>query len=415
MERKYCKRWLQPLLSRKTKDHPVVIVTGARQVGKTTLLKEEFPNWNYLTLDDYDLLAHLKKDPEFILSSKQPLILDEVQRLPELFVVVKKIIDQHPEFRFILSGSANLLLMEKVSESLAGRAVFLELGPLTQGEINALAPSQFLESLLKRNDFSFERSYLSCKDLLFWGWHGGMPQIYQRKNREAIIEWFEGYISTYLEKDLRQLSQIDNLTDFRHLMIGSALRSGNLLNISQLGRDVGLKQPTAHRYMNLLEVSGLVFRLPAYAINRGKRLVKSPKIMWIDSGIAAFLCGFYSPEDLEKSREWGGILECFVFHHLKQLANLITPSPHIHYWRTVSGNEVDFVIEYGKSLIGIEVKSSSRVSYGDIVNLKQFLNEYPNAKAGIVFHCGDQVEQFAKNIFALPISGLWSGGVAPAV
>ena len=136
--KRYRNRWLLPELVRKTKDNPVVVVTGARQVGKTTLLQEEFPDWNYLTLDDYELLAQLKRDPEFVFSSKQPLILDEIQRLPELFLTIKKIVDNDPDVRFILSGSANLLLMKQVSESLAGRAVFLELGPLTQGEILGL-------------------------------------------------------------------------------------------------------------------------------------------------------------------------------------------------------------------------------------------------------------------------------------
>ncbi len=406
--KKYRKRWLLPELVRKTKDNPVVVVTGARQVGKTTLLQEEFSDWNYLTLDDYDLLAQLKRDPEFVFSSKQPLIIDEIQRLPELFLTIKKVVDNNPDFRFILSGSANLLLMKQVSESLAGRAVFLELGPLTQGEILGLNPPNFLDDLLQANFSSFERSYPTCDDLIFWVWHGGMPQIYQRKNPEAIIEWFEGYVTTYLEKDLRQLSQIDNLADFRQLMIASALRSGQLLNISELGRDVGLKQPTTHRYINLLEVSGLFFRLPAYSINMGKRLVKSSKIMLLDSGLAAYLAGLYSPDDLGKSREWGGMLECFVFHHLKQLASLITPRPHIHYWRTAAGNEVDFVIEYGQVLVGIEVKSASRVTYGDTLQLQRFLKEYPNAKAGVVLHKGSQVEQLAKNVFAFPITVLWS-------
>ncbi len=404
----YCNRWLQPLLQRKTKDHPVVVVTGARQVGKTTLLKEEFPTWNYLTLDDFDLMAQLKKDPEFILSNKQPLILDEIQRLPELFLVIKKIVDEHPSSRFILSGSANLLLMNHVSESLAGRAVFLDLGPLTQGEILKLPPSNFLQNLLDGKKSSLICSYESCKDLSHKVWRGGMPRIYNQKNAEVIIEWFEGYLRTYLEKDLKQLSQIDYLADFRQLMIASALRCGNILNLSQFGCDVGLKQPTAHRYMNLLEISGLVFRLPAYAVNRGKRLIKRPKIMWLDSGLASFLSGHYSANDLKSSREWGGILECFAFHHLKQLASLLVPNPLIHYWRTSAGQEVDFVIEQGKKLTAIEIKSATKVRYGDTLPMQTFLKDYPQAKIGVILHSGEQVEEIVKGIFALPLSALWS-------
>lgn len=136
--------------------------------------------------------------------------------------------------------------------------------------------------------------------------------------------------------------------------------------------------------------------------------MKSPKIVWLDSGLASYLSGHYSPEDLEQSREWGGILESFVFHQLKQLANLIVPSPHIHHWRTTGGEEVDFVIEHGQSLVAIEVKSASRVTYSDIGHLQQFLDEYPSTKAGVILHSGKQVEQLAKKVFALPFSVLWN-------
>lgn len=405
--KKYCTRWIQPLLQRKVKEHSAVILTGARQVGKTTLLKEEFPDWHYLTLDDYNLVSQLKKDPEFILTSRQPLILDEIQRMPELFITLKKVIDENRGFHFLLSGSAQLLLMEKISESLAGRAVFLELGPMTQGEMLGLPVPSFLENLLKGDFSSIDYLYPPCDDLSFRAWHGGMPQIYQRNQLNSIIEWFEGYLTTYLEKDLRQLSQIDNLTDFRQLMIASALRNGNIMNISEMGRDIGLKQPTAHRYVNLLEVSSLIFRLPAYSVSRGKRLVKSPKIMWFDSGLAAYLSGHYSPEGLEQSREWGGILECFAFQQLKQLTLQLTPKPHLYYWRTAAGNEVDFVIEQGQTLLAIEINSGRRVNYQDTLNLQQFIEEYPTTKAGIILYGGHRVEQFAKNIFALPLSALW--------
>ena len=278
---------------------------------------------------------------------------------------------------------------------------------MSQGEILGFNPPTLLKKLFE-GDFSFSKvSYPSCENICSRVWHGGMPQIYQRKDREAIVEWFEGYVTTYLEKDLRQLSQIENLSDFRQLMVASALRAGDLLNISDIGRDIGVKQPTAHRYMNLLEVSGLLFRLPAYSVNRGKRLVKSPKIMWIDSGIASFLAGHYTVDDLESSREWGGLLESFVFQQLKQLTGLMTPTPHILYWRTAAGQEVDFVIEQGQTLVGIEVKSAARVTHSDTLPLQQFLEDYPNAKAGVIFHKGDQVEEIARNIFALPISSLW--------
>lgn len=401
----YCKRWIQPLLLRKIKDHPIVVVTGARQVGKTTLLKEEFPDWNYLTLDDYHTRALLERDPEFILTEKQPLILDEVQRFPELFITLKKIVDENPGHRFILSGSANLLLMEQVVESLAGRAVFLELGPLTEGEILGKKPPLFFEHALKGKLAIDELP--SCEKLDFSVWHGGMPQIYQKKNKATIIEWFEGYVKTYLEKDLRQLSQIDNLSDFRQLMIGSALRCGKLLNISEIGRDVGIKQPTAHRYMNLLEVSGLVHRLPAYAINRGQRLTKSSKLMWIDTGLACYLSGFYSLEEVRKSREWGSLLECFVFHQLKQLAALMTPCPRFYYWRTDIGREVDFVVEYGQHLIAIEVKASSNIGKNDIQNLDYFLKTYPQTKIGILLYGGQHILQLGKHLYAAPISILF--------
>ena len=408
-EKNYHKRWLAPIIREAVKGTPVTILTGARQVGKTSLLQQEFSTgWRYLTLDDLDLLEQCKRSPEIVLSSEEPTIFDEAQRAPELFIAIKRIVDQDRSRRFILSGSANLLLMKQVSESLAGRSVFFELAPLTQGELLHHSPPNFLTRCFSADlTFKVKKDNSKSAPLNELVWRGGMPQSLAEKKESVLLQWRDAYTQTYLERDLRQLSQIDNLTDFRRLMIASALRTGQLLNVSEIGRDIGLKQPTAHRYLNLLEVSCLLYRLPPYTVNKGLRLVKSPKLMWVDSGLASHLAGYFSADDLLKSREWGGMLECFVYFHLRELTNLMIPCPRIHYWRTRQGEEVDFVLEQGRHLVAIEVKGTQKVTYRDTIALQTFLSQYPNAKSGIILYAGREVVKFGDKIVALPLSVLW--------
>jgi hypothetical protein len=399
-------RWITALFLRAAKTYQIVVLTGARQVGKSTFLRNApgVKNWEYVTLDDFDVLEAAKKAPGELLAGKKSLIIDEVQKAPNLLSSIKQAVDAPGnKTRFILSGSANLLLMHKVSESLAGRAVYYALRPLTQGEIEGRNPSLLLDSLfalqppksppVPKHKNKLEN--LICRGFL-------PPVVVRFKSLSAILGWMEGYVATFLERDLRQLTQIENLPDFRRLMGILALRSGQMLNQSEISRDAAIPQPTVHRHLNLLEIAFLLEKVPAFASSKTKRLIKTPKIYWMDCGLASFLMGLHEPKDLKKSREWGALFETLVFQHLKAWASLKIPSPRIFYWRTATGQEIDFVIEWGNKLVAIEVKSSSMVKYSDAENLRVFIGEYPGVCAGIVVYTGNSLRQIGKKIWAVP-------------
>jgi len=403
---KYLNRWLTPLLLEATKTYGVVVITGARQVGKSTFLHNapQIKEWEYLTLDDFDVQETAQKDPKSLLAGKKKVVIDEVQKAPGLLSAIKREVDsEEADRRFLLSGSANLLLMHKISESLAGRAVYYVMRPFTLGETKEQSYSKLLGQLF--SSLPIERvppvaSREKLENLIIRGFFP--PVVVQFKKLSSILGWMEGFVTTFLERDLRQLAQIENLPDFRRLMGALALRSGQMLNQSEISRDTGIPQPTVHRYLNLLEISFLIEKIPAYSVSRTKRLVKSPKIYWGDSGLACFLMGYHHVEHLRKAKEWGALFETLVFHHLKVWTSLNVPSPRIFYWRTATGHEIDFIIEWGNKLLAIEVKSSDEVRYTDTHNLKLFMAEYHNTKAGIIVYTGKSLKQIGEKIWAVP-------------
>lgn len=402
---RYIDRWLTPLLQESVRDHPVTILTGARQVGKSTLLRnaEPFRNWRYHSLDDFDVLAQARRDPQALWAGAETIILDEVQKAPELLSAVKRAVDEHPgRYRFVLSGSANLLLMKQVSESLAGRAVYLVLAPMSLGEIHAVPPPDLLKRLLE-GDFPQEgRLPQPPPDVSEILLRGLMPPLLMLDNPQAWIRWWDGYVATYLERDLRQIAQIEALLDFRRLMELLALRSGQLLNQSDLARDAGLSQPTSHRYLNLLETTHLFERLPAYAVSHTTRLLKAPKAFLSDPGLAVFLSGYYTPEEVRNAREYGAYFETLLYHHLRLLTRLLVPAGRLFFWRTREGREVDFVVEHGRKAIAVEVKATDHPGYGDIAGLQTFLREHPQAVGGLLLHSGSEIRRLDRNILAVP-------------
>ncbi len=389
----------------------MVVLTGARQVGKSTLIQHTDPtaSWRYHSLDDLDVLAQAEQKPEALWAGANNVVIDEAQRAPKLFLSVKRAVDQDRTRRFVLSGSANFLLLRQVSESLAGRAVYLVLRPLTLGEHQGQRPSDLLRDLLS-GKLPRKGKVASAPDPLSLALDGFMPALLGLHSREAILEWWQGYVSTYLERDLRDLSQVASLSDFRRVTELLALRTGQLLNQTDTARDAGVSQPTVHRYLNLLEASFLLHRIPAFAVNRTKRLIKSPKTYWADPALAAFLMGHYTLESARKGRESGALFENLVLLHLQVLADLLHPPAKVYYWRTVSGAEVDFVVEWGRSLTAFEVKLTNTPRYADIETLRLFLNEYPECHAGVLIYCGDEIVQMDEKIIAIPWY-LLAGGV----
>lgn len=402
---RYLARWLTDDLRQASQDHPVIVLTGARQVGKSTLLRNAAPfaSWRFHTLDDYDTLRQAREDPRGLWAGAEQVVLDEVQKAPDLLAAVKQAVDERRgRTRFVLSGSANLLLLRHVSESLAGRAVYFTLHPMTLGEIHGSPPPALLAQALAGHWPAEGELAQDAPDVVPFLLRGFMPPLLALSSPNAWVRWWNGYVTTYLERDLRQLSQIANLLDFRRLMELLALRSGQVLNQSELARDAGLSQPTAHRYLNLLESTYLFERLPAYGSNRTRRLVKAPKAFWNDPALALFLAGHYDQEALRSSRELGAALETLIFHHLRVLANVMTPPARLYYWREHGGLEVDFILEHGRQVLGMEVKLSTQVGYGDAAPLRRFLEECPQASGGMILYAGKAIRHLSDNIVAIP-------------
>ena len=401
-------RHLTTEVVRLLRSFPVVVLTGARQTGKSTLIRELLPASmrEYRTLDDIDVLERAERDPEALVASKQPMTIDEIQRSPNLLLAIKRAVDRDRQpGRFLLSGSANLALMGKISETLAGRAVYLTLYPFTMSERAGQGGVGRWEALFK-DPSQFEGKHapiMHVREILLTS---GFPPVALSKSQADHKAWLDGYVRTYLERDLQTLSSIENLVDFRRLMRIAALRSGALVNQSEMARDAGLSQPTAHRYLNLLETSYLLHRLPAYAVNRTKRLIKAPKLFLCDTGLATHLAGIETDADFEKAGLTGTLLETLVLSDLLAWRESLMPRPEILYWRTVSGAEVDFVIERAGKVVPVEVKAGGRPRPADIHHLRLFLEEYgKSAPHGVLLHTGERAEQLADRIWAVPLSG----------
>jgi len=398
---------LTPLLQAACEAHPVVVLTGARQVGKSTTLRraEPFAGWRYHTMDDFDTLRQVRENPGSLWAGAHEVVLDEVQKTPELLPAIKRAVDEHPgRYRFILSGSANLLLMGNVSESLAGRAVYLTLDPLTLGELHGQPPPALLADVLAGRWPEEGILPEAPPDPLPLMQRGLMPALLTLTTPADYLRWWESYVATYLERDLRQMSQVDSLVDFRRVMALLALRTGQLLNQSDVARDAGISQPTIHRYLKLLEATHLFERAPAYLGSQTTRLLKSPRVFWSDVGLAVFLAGYFSADELAKARELGAFFETLIYQHLRVSCSLLTPRGRLHFWRTQTGDEVDFVIEHGRQIVGIEVKMTDAPGYRHTAGLTRFLGEHPQAVGGILLHSGQQIRRLDEKIVAVPWS-----------
>ena len=384
---------------------PAVVITGARQTGKSTLCKDIVPGERrYHSLEDLDALDAVQNDPDSLVGGDSPVTLDEVQRAPDLLLAVKRAIDRqrHPG-QFLLTGSANLLLMRQVAESLAGRASYLTLWPMTRREQLGLGTCGIWEDLITCPDEQWldivsrqTEADTGLKDWRFLAKRGGFPTpALQLTNDEDRAIWFEGYARTYLERDLLQLSSVASLPDFRRLMRATCLRIGQTSNQTELGRNLALPQATVHRYFNLLETSYMLVRVPAYAVNRTKRLVKTPKIYWSDTGLALHLAA---------GDATGAHLENLVLNDLLVWKDTRAKRAEIFHWRTSGGQEVDFVVETDAGqLLPIEVKATTQPRLRDTVNLRAFRAEYGDlACAGLLLHDGDKVDWLTHDVLAVP-------------
>jgi len=414
-------RILTPRIQAALSNFPVVVVTGARQTGKTTLVQMHplSQGRTFRSLDDFDVLERAQRSPNVFVEEADRLTIDEVQRTPDLLLAIKRAVDKERRpGRYLLTGSANLLMMRRVSESLAGRAMYLTLQPMTVSERQGVAwPGPWDDLVEAGNVLAVERALPKVDKSIDWAElaaRGGFPVATLKHGPDSRPDWFEGYIRTYLERDLQDVGSVSSLVDFRRLMRLASLRTGRLLNQSELGRDAALPQPTVHRWLNLLETSFQIVRIPAYASNRTKRLIKTPKLYWCDTGLACHLAGQRSPDALMKSDLAGALLENLLLSELLAWREIARDRVDILYWRTHGGHEVDFVLEKGGSLLPIEVKHSARVSLSDSAALIEFMNQNKkSAPWGMVVYRGTETIRLAERILAVPLGSLL-GSTRPA-
>ena len=385
--------------------NPVIILSGARQTGKSTLLRNEKPfiDWRYLSFDDLDVLGRVKEDPKSLLSIEVDTVIDEIQKAPEILPLIKRLVDENRRRHFVLSGSADLLLMHKVTESLAGRSLYFSLLPCALSEwMRREKPQWFFEltngKLPKENNYPTEKPRLHL-------FRGFLPPVLKLKKTEHISLWWEGYTKTYLERDLRELSEVSSLSDFKRIMGLLAIQSGSILNETDIARKCSMSQPTVHRYINLLETSNLFVKLRPFTKGKLRRITKSPKGYFLEPGLACYLAGHRAPDSMS-SEFMGHLFETMIFLHLNILASLVRAN--LFYWRTWGGKEkeIDFVFEVGRKAIAIEVKLSSRVDYDDTKEIGFFMNNYPRTIAGLIIYTGSRMKYLAKRIIAVPWTAL---------
>ena len=408
-------------------DTPVVLLHGARQTGKSTLVRSlasrEHPA-EYVTLDDATAMSAAASDPEgFLAGLGERVVLDEAQRVPALFHAIKAEVDRFRRpGRFLLTGSADVFLLPSLSEALAGRIEILTLWPFSQGELESVKDN-FVDKVFatRQNQGSRRRtgvrgtpppSPLKRSDMFGRVLAGGFPEAVARKAGPRRTAWFGSYVTTILQRDVRDLANIERATELPRLLALLAARATSLLNYAELSRSLGLPQSTLKRYMALFETTFLVHSVPAWAANLGKRLVKSPKAMLCDTGLMAHLLGLsQSPADLRPDLI-GPLLENFAFVELRKQATWSEIQPRIYHFRTQTGQEVDIILEDGAgNVVGIEVKAAAAVTAKDFAPLR-FLSETLGERfvAGVVLYTGHRSVPFAANLHALPLSALWTSG-----
>lgn len=397
-------------------DTPVVLLHGARQTGKSTLAQwvaKEKHKARYMTLDDAGILSAARSDPSgFIHGLEGPVVIDEVQRAPELFPAIKVSVDRDRKpGRFLLTGSANVLLLPRLSESLAGRMEILKLWPLSQGEIEGskegLVDALFARALPSLTIAQATRSQISHRLL-----RGGYPVVQDRLSDERRKAWFGSYITTILQRDIRDLANIEGLTALPRLLSLLAARATSLLNLSELSRSFAVPLTTLKRYMALLETTFLIQTLPPWSSNLSKRLVKTPRLVFGDTGLMSYLLGLSEQRLTEHGNLVGPLLENFVVMELQKQAAWSRVRPQMFHFRTQTGQEVDIVLEDSTGqLVGVEVKAASTIYTQDFKGLRA-LAELSSGRfhRGVVLYTGSESIPFGPRLHALPVNTLWQLG-----
>ncbi|MGX2967243.1 ATP-binding protein [Ursidibacter sp. B-7004-1] len=400
-------RQMQPLLQNLITQFPAILITGPRQVGKSTLLQHIGENYQYVTFDDPILLAQAHNDPTlFMLNHNGRLILDEVQYVPELFSSLKLAVDkQKTSGLFLLSGFQAFQLMQNVTESLAGRVAVLKLQGFSLREIQQI---DFYLPFIPTQDYIIERTKQSkpLDDIWKIIHQGYMPRLYEQEVNWEI--YYSSYVSTYIERDVRALTNISNISDFTRFMVAIAARSGELLNYSNVAQEVGVSVDTIKRWTTILETSGIIYLLKPYSNNHLKRAIKTPKVYMLDTGLMAWLTKWLTPETISQGAKNGQFFETFVVSEIIKSFYNNGLEPPLYFYRDTNQKEIDLLIEYDRTLYPIEIKTSAAPDKKMAKSFSILKDNLPEQEIklgnGVILNQYPQPLWLAEDLIALPIS-----------
>ena len=403
-------RHLHPLLSEALTDTPAVLINGPRQCGKTTLVRQYANDMPYFSLDDSSLLAAVRADPLGFVRQLDRAIIDEIQRAPELLLSLKLMIDQDRRAgRFLLTGSANLMTLPTIADSLAGRIEVHTLLPLSNSEIVGRAPNFLAQACTQHWPAQLPNEQICVGSAMVERvLAGGYPEMRQRATPQRRQAWAKAYITTLVERDIQDIAQIEQAARIPQLLSILATLSGQLLNLSQIGGQIGLNLKTVEKYVDILEKLFLVRRLPAWSRNELSRLIKAPKLHFLDAGLQSTLCRLNAELARTDRARFGATLETWVYDELLKMLSLSPESWFLSHYRDKDQVEVDFVLESPqRKVIGIEVKASATVTAGDFKGLRR-LQQVSGADflSGIVLYDGSAALSFGDSLWAVPLSCL---------
>jgi len=394
------KRSVLPILETALNISPVVLLKGARQVGKSTLAMEI--RGNYIVLDDVATRVNAKDDPvRFVETLPKPVTIDEIQKVPELLEAIKIFVDtKRNNGDFLLTGSANILDLKQTKDTLAGRIIEIDLYPLSLKEKSQKANENIVDKLF---EYDFTTTEVETNDLVEAILKGGYPDVQRLTTPLEKKLWFSSYVSTYIERDARDLGEFRDIDSFYRFVNIVAPRSTSLLNKSKLAKEVGVRIETCENYLVILEQTFQLHTLRPFFENIGKQFVKSPKIFLNDTGLMSYFLGIYSIEAFENSRYKGALVETFVFNELLKHCSFASDDTKIYHYLTNDKKEIDFILERQNRVIAIEVKSSSKVGKDDFRHITEYQKRSSKDVLGIVFYMGKNVLHIHEKCLALPM------------
>lgn len=403
-------RLIEPRIAESLLDTPVVLLAGPRQAGKTTLVRQsaEQNGLRYLTMDDELTLLSAHEDPVGMIRSLDRAVIDEIQRAPQLLLAIKKSVDEDRRpGRFLLTGSANLMALPTVADSLAGRMETLSLLPLSQSEIERHS-ANWIDSAFAGRILGVDKPALG-DDLIERVLRGGYPEAISRLSVKRRVAWTRQYIDAIIQRDVRDVAGIEKLDQLPRFLRALAQTAGQMCNYTQLGGQVGLDGKTAARYVGVFEHMYLLKRIDVWARNRLNRVVKTPKLQFVDSGLLAALLDLTAEEAHQDRTRFGNVLETFVFGELLKHTTTADGDYRLMYYRDADKFEVDIVIENAAGeLVGIEVKAAATVKERDLRGLKKLANLAGSQfKMGVLLYDGAETMPLGDGIWAAPLSTLW--------